>query len=262
MSFNPITRLVYIPAQEVLGAYRRNPEFRPVEDDFNVGTDMNVFSAFGPAAVSGHLLAWDPVAQREAWRVPHGLPWNGGTLTTAGNLVFQGTADGRFVAYAADTGKTLWTTHTGTGVIAAPITYAIDGVQYVSVMAGWGGAFALVGGPAALGVANGPGRVLTWALPEAAPTPAQFEALITRDDPGARGERLYHTWCARCHGSAAVSSSGVPDLREAVARHSSEAFLAILRDGMPGTGMPPMGRYLEAGDAERIRDYLTTRAGK
>jgi PQQ-dependent dehydrogenase (methanol/ethanol family) len=260
MSFNPVAGLVYIPAQEVLGAYRRNPEFRPTEGEFNVGTDMNVFSAFGPEAVSGHLLAWDPVEQREAWRVPHGLPWNGGTLTTAGNLVFQGTADGRFVAYAADTGRTLWTTHTGTGVIAAPMTYAIDGVQYVSVMAGWGGAFALVGGPAAAGVAKGPGRVLTWALPESAPTPAQFEALISRTDPAARGERLYHTWCARCHGSGAISSSGVPDLREAVVRHPADAFVAITTGGLAGTGMPAMGRYLEPGDAERIREYLAAKA--
>ena len=63
-------------------------------------------------------------------------PWNGGTLTTAGNLVFQGTADGRLVAYNAKTGEKLWETPTGTGVVAAPATYMVDGKQYVSTISG------------------------------------------------------------------------------------------------------------------------------
>jgi quinohemoprotein ethanol dehydrogenase len=260
MSFNPMTGLVYIPAQEILGAYRNDPGYKVVEGEFNVGTDFNVFAAFGPSAVSGHLLAWDPVKQREAWRVPHGLPWNGGTLTTAGNLVFQGTADGRFVAYAADTGRTLWTTHTHSGVIAAPMTYALDGVQYVTVMAGWGGAFGLVGGSAALGVKPGPGAVMTWAIPESAPTPEEFEALITKTDPMAKAERLYHVWCSRCHGAGAISRSGLPDLPESISRLSEEAFVQITTHGLSGTGMPAMGRYLAEGDAERIRSYLESRA--
>ena len=90
----------------------------------------------------GRLIAWDPVKQKEAWRAEHVAPWNGGTLTTAGNLVFQGTADGRFIAYNATTGEKLWETPTGTGVVAArrrPIL--IDGKQYVSIAVGWGGVF-------------------------------------------------------------------------------------------------------------------------
>jgi PQQ-dependent dehydrogenase (methanol/ethanol family) len=259
MSFNPDTGLVYIPAQEVLGAYRRDPAFRVQDGEFNVGTDLNVFAAFGPPSANGHLLAWDPVRQREAWRVPLGMPWNGGTLTTAGNLVFQGTADGRFVAYSADEGRTLWVSHTGTGVIAAPITYEIDGVQYVSVMAGWGGAFALVGGTAAPGAAKGPGAVLTYAIPESAPTPAQFEALITQTGALPAGERLYHTWCARCHGSGGVSASGLPDLREALPR-LGESFDRLALHGLPGTGMPDMGRFIDESDATLIRRYLESRA--
>ena len=89
----------------------------------------------------GRLLAWDPVKQKEAWRVEHVAPWNGGTLTTAGNLVFQGTADGRFVAYNATTGEKLWESPTGTGVVAAASTYMLDGKQYVSIAVGWGGVF-------------------------------------------------------------------------------------------------------------------------
>ena len=256
MSYNPGTGLVYIPAQEIVGAYRRDPNFQAVINDFNAGTDFNVFSTFGPEIVGGHLLAWDPVNQREAWRVPHGLPWNGGTLTTAGNLVFQGTADGRFVAYNATTGQVLWTTHTGSGVIAAPMTYELDGTQYVTVMAGWGGAFAGVGGPATLGVENGPGRILTWAIPKTAPTPAEVEAYITRPGEIADGERLYHTWCARCHGSVGISSSGIPDIRDAPTRFGAAAFGAIVEKGIPGTGMPAMGSYMSDEELVLLREYI------
>jgi hypothetical protein len=91
-------------------------------------------------------LAWDPVKQREAWHVEHKGPWNGGTLSTAGNLVFQGTADGKLVAYRADDGTQLWDFTTQTGVVAPPISFEMDGEQYVSVNVGWGGAFALVFG--------------------------------------------------------------------------------------------------------------------
>ena len=92
----------------------------------------------------GRLLAWDPVKQKEAWRAEYVAPWNGGTLTTAGNLVFQGTADGRFIAYNATTGEKLWETPTGTGVVAAASTYMIDGKQYVSIAVGWGGVFGIM----------------------------------------------------------------------------------------------------------------------
>ncbi|MDJ0851658.1 MAG: PQQ-dependent dehydrogenase, methanol/ethanol family [Myxococcota bacterium] len=260
MSFNPATGLVYIPAQEIVGAYRQDPDFELVDNEFNVGTDMNVFAAFPPEAASGHLLAWDPVAQREAWRVPYGVPWNGGTLTTAGNLVFQGTADGRFVAYRADDGRTLWVDHTETGVIAAPMTYELDGTQYVSVMAGWGGAFGLIGGTAARGVVRGPGRLITYSLADGAPTPAEIESHITRPGTLADGERLYHVWCSRCHGAGAVSSSAIPDLRDAPSR-LGENFEAIALDGLQGTGMPAMRAYTTPEEVALIRRYLESRAG-
>ena len=89
----------------------------------------------------GRLLAWDPVARKPRWTVEYGAYWNGGTLATAGNLVFQGTAAGDFIAYNATTGEKLWSSWATTGIVAPPITYSIDGKQYVSVMAGWGGAF-------------------------------------------------------------------------------------------------------------------------
>ena len=259
MSFHPGTGLVYIPAQEILGAYRLDPAHAITPDDFNIGVDTNVFAAFPPEAASGHLLAWDPIAQREVWRVPYGMPWNGGTLATAGNLVFQGTADGRFVAYRADDGRTLFVDHTETGVIAAPMTYALDGEQYVAVMAGWGGTFALAGGTAARGAAKGPGRLIVYALPSATPTPGQLEAFITRPGELADGERLYHRWCSRCHGAGAVSASAVPDLRESTRRLGPQLGM-IVHLGLQGTGMSAMSEVVSEREAGLIHRYLEARA--
>ncbi len=146
MSFNPQTGLVYLPAQGV--PLNLTPEKTFAQNaaapgkfaacsGWNVGFLLNATPPKNPAF--GRLLAWDPVKQKEAWRVEHVAPWNGGTLTTAGNLVFQGTADGRFVAYNATTGEKLWESPTGTGVVAAASTYMIDDQQYVSIAVGWGG---------------------------------------------------------------------------------------------------------------------------
>jgi mono/diheme cytochrome c family protein len=101
--------------------------------------------------------------------------------------------------------------------------------------------------------------VLTYAIPEGAPTPAQFEALITQTGALPAGERLYHTWCARCHGSGGVSSSSLPDLRDSLSR-LGENFDLLARHGLPGTGMPDMGRFVSAEDAGLIRRYLESRA--
>ena len=115
--------------------------------------------------MAGRLVAWDPKTQTEAWRVEHRGAWNGGTLTTAGGLVFQGTADGKLKAFTADAGDFLWEFATQTGVVAPPMTYELDGEQYVSVNVGWGGAFALVFGEfvQAASVPN-VARVLTFKL--------------------------------------------------------------------------------------------------
>jgi len=128
---------------------------------------------------------------------------------------------------------------------------AVDGEQYVSVLAGWGGAFGLVGGTAARGVARGPGVLLTYALPTSAPTPEQIQAHVSRPGDFADGERLYHRWCARCHGAGAVSSSAIPDLRDSVIR-LGDGLAAIARHGLPGTGMPALGAELDEADADRI----------
>src|SRR5690606_3535965 len=155
MAYSPITRLVYIPLVESSYVYLRDPAFSFRPGAWNLGVDLAARDgdptiaeplpddryAEGTGELSGlpsSLPAWDVAAGRRAWQVPSLV--GGGVLATAGNLLFQGTADGRLVAYAADTGAQLWEAPLGISIMAAPTTYAIDGQQYVSVLAGWGGA--------------------------------------------------------------------------------------------------------------------------
>src|SRR5262249_45337652 len=266
MSYNPQTGLVYIPAQDNLFIYSQDPKFHYRPGTWNTAVDFSLFKDVGPPT-PGRLLAWDPVAQKERWHVEYPTIWNGGTLSTAGNLVFQGTADGRFVAYSADKGEKLWEVAVGTGVIAAPITYQISGVQYVSVMAGWGGAFALAGGRAAEGI-PAPGKLLTFALgakePIANATPQRFPAVTpiefnTVPEKVDAGAALFARSCAVCHGVAAISGGATADLRYS-APATFEKYPEIVLEGKySGVGMPSFKKWLTADDVAAIRLYILKR---
>ncbi|MEP7245052.1 MAG: PQQ-binding-like beta-propeller repeat protein [Gammaproteobacteria bacterium] len=106
------------------------------------------------------------MAHKEVWRVEYEHPWSGGTLATAGDLVFAGSGMGEVSAYKADTGAKLWSSETQAGVLAAPMTYEVNGEQYVAVEVGWGGAFGLAAGPLAVDshVAGNMPRVLAFRL--------------------------------------------------------------------------------------------------
>ncbi len=261
MSYSPRTGLVYVPAQEIQGAYRLDPDFEYRPGEFNTGTDMNVFALSTREAVSGHLLAWDPVAQKEAWRQQHGLPWNGGTLATAGNLVFQGTADGRFVAYRADDGEKLWEAHAGTGVIAAPITWAAGGVQYVTIVAGWGGVFALAGGDAAAAAGvESDGRVLTFALSPPFPEAHEIEELVTASGEIEDAQKLFHAYCARCHGGGAIGGGVLADLRKSSPEVQGAFKDIVLKGIFSGKGMPSFSQWLTEEQADQIQAYIRHQA--
>jgi len=266
MSFNPQTGLVYFAAQEIPGIYRIDKSFQRRPGAPNTAIDAGAASLLTPDMMSGFLLAWDPVRQKEVWRHPYTLPWNGGTLTTAGNLVFEGSADGRFLAFDALTGKELWETRTGTGTGAGPITYEIDGKQYVTVLSGWGGEFALAAGEAArLSHSDPRGRVLTYtlALP-ASPLPSAEAVTELLDRPGAieDGGRLYHKNCAACHGAAGVAgTSSIPDLR--TSKLGYDTCDAIVRQGLRASaGMPNLGQWVSADDTRLIKAYLERRAAE
>ena len=276
MSFNPLTGLVYIPAQISAMLYEDQGQAPVTAPNlWNVGVapvrlpdDAQTLAALG-ADVKGQLLAWDPVAQKAAWTVDYSAPWNGGTLSTAGNLVFQGTADARVVAYAADSGERLWESPANTGVIAAPMTYTVGDEQYVSFAAGWGGVFALAAGGAfepQLKV-HAASRILTYKLggtktlpawqPQVVPVP-EPPALSANAEQLALGKDLYHGVCAVCHGIAAIGNALTPDLRYMDAE-THAAFAGIVAGAAAQKGMPAFGHLLPPEQIELIRQYLISR---
>lgn len=270
MSFNPSARLVYIPAQEVGTKYTPQPDFKPSSMGWNVGTAPGQSSA---TDVKGYLLAWDPVRQREAWRVPYAGPWNGGTLTTAGNLVFQGTAAGEFVAYNATDGKRLWAAPTQTGVMAAPVTYRVGANQFVAVVVGWGGSFAMTGGKRAAmsGNIRNISRILVYKLGakqelppadpllalELSPPPSQASHEVIN-----RGGELFGRYCVVCHGAGAVSGGAVRDLRASAFLSNPVWFDVVLRGAMKEIGMAAFDPVLTEEDASAIREYVIHRANQ
>jgi quinohemoprotein ethanol dehydrogenase len=277
MSYSPKTRLVYIPAQEAPGVLAPVPaaDQKPQGEgqwsagaDFRVPEDAKTWRD-AAEAYKGRLLAWDPVAQKAVWSQEHDDVWNGGTLATAGNLVFQGTADGRFVAYSADKGEKLWEAIANSGVMAGPMSFEIDGEQYISVMAGWGGAYPLLIGPVAAHTRVMPeARVLTYKLGGTATLPPPRNLPAAPPEPPAlsadakvvdHGRRLYAANCAVCHGMGAISGRIVPDLRYLTAGKHAE-FAATVAGARASNGMPSFAGKLDVDEVEALHQYLIQRA--
>jgi quinohemoprotein ethanol dehydrogenase len=151
MSFNPDTGLIYIPASYQSYTYQAAEEYK--KNTFgtvrsNADARQIKAPAIGPSApdgVRGGLQAWDPVGHKLVWRADGGGGIGGGTVTTGGNLVCQTSNDGRFAVYSADKGEKLYDVKTGRTGVGPPITYEIDGKQYVAFMAGSGRPAAVVG---------------------------------------------------------------------------------------------------------------------
>jgi quinohemoprotein ethanol dehydrogenase len=184
MSFNPATGLVYMSANTASSwTFASVDKFEAKQDrTSNNGLVRpmptpreNKIPVIGPEPLEGTggvvtgnrgaLMAWDPVAQQMRWRMPGGGGIGGGTVTTAGNLVFQTINDGRLMVYSADKGEKLLELATGLkSGIGPPITYQVDGKQYVAVMGGVG---TVIGnaGPQNTGTATPP-KLLTFVLSE------------------------------------------------------------------------------------------------
>jgi quinohemoprotein ethanol dehydrogenase len=279
MAYSPLTGLTYIPVNEVGFNYKSEENFEFKNSALNFGIDM--VAAGMPQdpkikkaildSVKGKLVAWDPVQQKQAWAIERPGPWNGGTLATAGNLVFEGTAAGRFEAYRADTGEKVWSFDAQTGVVAGPMTYSVKGEQYVAVLAGWGGVFPLVTGEVSFksGRVRNVSRMLAFKLGGKAKLPPlpPAEQPVLNPPPSIatqaqihRGEAVYQRFCSGCHGDVAVSGGLTPDLRYS-STLSSDRWFKIVRDGAyQSLGMIAFGKDVSQEDAADIRSYIIFRA--
>ncbi|MFN3520834.1 MAG: PQQ-dependent dehydrogenase, methanol/ethanol family [Phenylobacterium sp.] len=278
MAFNPQTGLVYIPTQQVPFAYVNDGKYSYRHGSWNTGVDFLANAlpddkaqlAAVKAMMKGELVAWDPVAKKARWKVEHPYFWNAGVLTTAGGLVFQGSAEGQFAAYDAADGKKLWSYKTENGVIAAPMTYELDGEQYVAIMVGYGGAGALSSPSFLPDRPRLPGRLLVFKLGGKATAPAyELPEKIDIDLTGVsspgdaqHGFALYHQNCQVCHGPNA-SGAYLPDLKRSQMLTTAEAFKSVVIDGASASrGMASFSRFLSPADAEDIRAYVLTEARK
>ncbi|MCV0394411.1 MAG: PQQ-dependent dehydrogenase, methanol/ethanol family [Rhizobiaceae bacterium] len=273
MAYSPQTNLVYFSAQEIPFVFRKDTEFEFAQGRWNLGTRFEYSSLpEDPAEVAkllpllkGRLLAWDPVKNEEAFHVEHPGPWNGGVLATAGGLVFQGTPGGEFAAYDAANGDKLWSTQTNTGVVAGPVSYAVDGEQYIAVTVGWGTVFGLI----VPGAQEPRSRVLVFRIGGEETLPAsemaaaewpELEEVSASAEAIAHGKSLYLTQCFMCHGDAAMSGGVLPDLRMAQPEVHAIWNEIVLDGGFNEKGMPSFGDVMSPDDAQAIRQYILARA--
>jgi len=275
MSFDPETGLVYIPAIEEAYSYRPDPDFHlKPPGHFNTGEDfagtLAQFEGLEDLQLAAcdptRLLAWDPVRQRKVWEVRHSSGVPAGVLSTAGGLVFQGSGDGVFSAYDARSGEKLWSSKVGIGIMAAPVSYRVNGVQYVAVLAGVGGSsgthftrFHYVND----------GRLIAWklggraALPpvQQRPTP-HVEAPRMKLSAASvkRGRTSYARYCMRCHGAGVKSSGLYPDLRYASRATHAQWQEIVLGGARVAGGMASFADVLTLKQAREIQAYVIARA--
>jgi quinohemoprotein ethanol dehydrogenase len=274
MAYSPETGFVYVPAKVgTQSLHAPDPEWMYDPTRANLGRDPDYDGPLQDALDAlpdprGELVAWDPVAQEAAWHAPYPVVQGGGVLATAGNLVLQGRSDGIFSAYRASDGEPLWQFDAATGIMAPPVTYLVDGVQYVTVMAGWGGPEGISNIPGQGPVRPGNGRVLTFALGANTPfdppafgydgPPVPAISISATADTLELGRRLYGMNCRGCHGVDAVAG-GLPDLRYATAE-IHEQFAAIVFGARAALGMPAFADRLDSEQVRAIQAYVLARA--
>jgi quinohemoprotein ethanol dehydrogenase len=273
-SFNPKIGLFFTPTLQLPDQYSDEGvdvgKWQNTPGQVNLGT--RDYDTDGPAdAGRSTLLAWDPIKRQKVWEISTPGFWNGGTLATAGNLLFQGWGNGYFNAFAADTGKRLWSFNARMGIVGAPITYSINGVQYVTVLAGWGGSGA--GYMGSMTAQEGwlarvhTNRVVTFviggkaSLPANLPPPQMVVPLNPADfrvDPAkaAAGRTLFARTCFMCHGVGAVAAGYAPDLRASSVPLDADAFAQVVHGGaLLPMGMPKYDELTSA-QLEQLRHYL------
>lgn len=277
MAYNPATKLVYIPVLEAPMKYVSYQSVKHLPASLNEGKGpplMPPFDAEDAPLLAGQpearavsvLRAWDPVARKVAWESSAQPWWSGGLLTTAGGLVFQGSTDGEFRVFDAVSGKLLKSIRTGLATLAPPMTYAIDGEQYIAVLAGLGGsesayfpaqsAALTYRNPETLFVFKLDGGPVDLPPPiEAAPRQPVPPPLSASAGTLAHGAELFYHHCARCH-SYRGSPGAYPDLWN-MAPGTHAGFKAILLDGaLAYAGMAPFKDILSVQDADAIQAFI------
>jgi quinohemoprotein ethanol dehydrogenase len=278
MSFNPGTGLAYIPTIKQgirIGPPANHDDLENFENPQRRYSPVVGVSADFPRVESDDgtttLLAWDPIAMKKRWEVSYPDSfWNGGTMTTAGDLVFQGTGRGKFYAYDASSGATLWTFDAGLGIVGAPVTYELDGTQFVALLVGYGGSAGGGGRMFDTGwrFNEQPRRLLVFALDRNASLPAtpppRFK-LHAVDDltlqidtaQAAAGSRLYHFSCTTCHGAQLQSTGSIaPDLRESTLALNWPSFKSVLHDGLLASAGMPQYDELSEQDLRELYMYV------
>lgn len=270
-AYSPDTGLMYIPTWEAYYPMVEDPNFKPATGGFNLGIMFNVNAAAtnlkptSKTGITGRLKAWDPVARKVVWETPPFMDNRptGGVMATAGGLVFGGNGAGKELhAYDAKTGDVLWSFNAQTSVFAGPITYELDGQQYVA---------ASVGGAAGNYYAPGYSRMLVFALGGKAKLPPnQVYTPPALDPPPStassevigHGAELYNQYCSVCHGQDGVQTRGTfPNLTVTPMLHSQEAFDQVVLKGVrQERGMGNFSSDLSPEDSVAVREYLISRA--
>ncbi|MGB6449953.1 MAG: PQQ-dependent dehydrogenase, methanol/ethanol family [Steroidobacteraceae bacterium] len=268
MSYNPMTGLAYFPVLQNWYTYEIEPGYKPQKFRMSWGTNAppsaknaQVRADLAKTKTYGYLLAWDPVKQKEAWRVPYDRGGNGGTLTTAGNLVVEGTSDQELAIYRATDGKKLWATDVQTVPVAGAVSYSVQGVQYIAVEAG-GASY--TSPPKAHAAA----RVLVFRLggnqhlPPITPRPSYPPppSVAASEEVIRQGSVAYHRVCAPCHGRDAISVNAIPDLRHMAPGNPEEFKDIVLNGKLAAKGMASFSDLVTGADADAIYAYLMSRA--
>ncbi|MCP4035615.1 MAG: PQQ-binding-like beta-propeller repeat protein, partial [bacterium] len=274
MSFDAGRGLVYMSNFELAYLFMADPDFVYRNGEYNSGEDLARMARLAETleptnrmfCTPSRLVAWDVERREKRWEVEYESVTAAGVLSTEGSLVFQGTLGGVFSAYHADTGARLWSIETQVGIMAPPVTYRVDGEQYVAVLAGAGGA--LGSNFARLQKAN-EGRLFAFklggraAMPpvrERQPGRVSVEKIDASPDTLERGMRLYGKHCMRCHGPGAASTGLLPDLRHASRQVHATWSDIVLGGTRAKDGMASFADLIDLEQARAIQAYVVARA--
>ncbi len=287
MSFDPNLGLVYIPTQIAPTIYKMTEEWQKTgklkykPNTWNTGVELAKYLDLALTTPevpipTGSLKAFDPISGETKWEVDYPQHWNGGTLSTQSGLTFQGNGMGFLNAYDSASGEILWSKNIQTSMLAPPITFVIDGEQYIAILAGTGGGNNHGGDTlgfhsehlASLKYGNN-GRLLAFKIGGNQKLPRldlinksipEQPQLVSDEFQIKRGTELYGEYCAFCHGTAVRAGPALPDLRM-MSNDTHELFQEIVYQGiLSEKGMSSFSDVLSERDVENIYHYIINTA--